>query len=104
MLSVPRFFRRSPISSARQIRRPTNNSGLSLFGLLFIIVVIAVIVNAFFVTAFRVPQNGMFPNITSGEMVFARLRPYGAAAEVSRGDIVIFKRIHRGQSYRFIWR
>ena len=37
-------------------------------------------------------------------MVFARLRPYGGTADVSRGDIVIFKRLYRGQSYRFIWR
>jgi signal peptidase I len=80
------------------------NAGLSVLGLLLAIAVIAIVVNAFFITVYRVPQNGMFPTIPGGDTFFARRRPYSSAGDVQRGDVVVFDHTHGGQAYRFVWR
>jgi signal peptidase I len=58
----------------------------------------------FFIGYYRIPQDGMYPGLASGSIVFAAKRPYSAAANVKRGDIVIFVREENGQPYIFIWR
>ncbi|HEX6188151.1 MAG TPA: signal peptidase I [Pyrinomonadaceae bacterium] len=52
----------------------------------------------------RIPQDGMYPGIPKGSLVFSWRRPYQTAADVKRGDIVIFTRIQDGAEYKFIWR
>jgi signal peptidase I len=61
-----------------------------------------VLVKAFFITYYRIPQNGMYPSLPSGSLFFATRRPYAAPSEVKRGDIVVFT---RGEGrYNYVWR
>lgn len=53
---------------------------------------------------YKVPQAGMAPTIAAGETVIGRRAPYASAAEVSRGDIVVFSVKEGGASVDYIWR
>lgn len=52
----------------------------------------------------RIPQDGMYPGIPKGSLIFSWRSPYQTSADVKRGDIVIFTRIQDGEEYEFIWR
>lgn len=61
-------------------------------------------VKTFLIGYYWIPQNGMYPSLPAGSILFACKRPYSAAANVKRGDIVVFIREEQGQHYNYIWR
>ena len=63
-----------------------------------------VAVKVFFIDYFRIPQNGMYPGLPAGSIVVTWRRAYSRAADVKRGDIVIFVREEQGQRFNYIWR
>jgi signal peptidase I len=69
-----------------------------------IVVIILVIMKIFFIDYYHIPQNGMYPNLPAGSRFFAWKRPYPDAADVARGDVIVFRRNENGQSYLYIWR
>jgi signal peptidase I len=58
----------------------------------------------FFVGYYRIPQNGMYPTLPAGSVLFALKRAYPHASSVKRGDIIVFVREQNGQRYNYIWR
>jgi signal peptidase I len=58
----------------------------------------------FFISSYKVPQDGMYPTIPAGSRIFVNRRPYSDASNVSRGDIIVFIRKHDGKTYNYIWR
>jgi signal peptidase I len=52
----------------------------------------------------RIPQGGMAPTFAAGARLWADKRAYRAAADVRRGDVVIFQQEIDGVTYDFIWR
>ena len=61
-------------------------------------------VKNFFISYYRIPQNGMWPGLPAGSRVFAAKRAYAGVSSVQRGDIVLFVRDENGQRYNYIWR
>ena len=59
---------------------------------------------AFFVGYYRIPQNGMYPTLPAGSVLFTIKRPYSDISAVKRGDIIVFVREQNGQRYNYIWR
>lgn len=59
---------------------------------------------AFFVGYYRIPQNGMYPTLPAGSVLFTIKRPYSDISAVRRGDIIVFLREQNGQRYNYIWR
>jgi signal peptidase I len=92
------------MSALRFAHRRQPAAGLSLLGMLLLLVVIGFVVHTFFFTVYRVRQDGMFPAFGSGSVLFAQRKPYAAAGQIKRGDVVIFEHTHDGQEYRFVWR
>lgn len=76
----------------------------SVVVLLLALVTALLLVKAFFVANYVIPQNGMYPSLPSGRMLFALKHPYAAPSEVKRGDIVVFIREVKGARYNYIWR
>ncbi len=58
----------------------------------------------FFIDYYRIPQNGMYPGLPSGSIVFTAKRAYSDPSSVKRGDIIVFVREENGQRYNYIWR
>jgi signal peptidase I len=58
----------------------------------------------FFVGYYRIPQNGMYPTLPAGSVLFTLKRAYPNASSVKRGDITVFVREQNGQRYNYIWR
>ena len=52
----------------------------------------------------RIPQGGMAPTFAAGARLWGDRRAYRTAADVRRGDVVIFQQEIDGESYAFIWR
>lgn len=75
-----------------------------LSGLACALVAAAVIAKLFFIGQYRIPQNGMYPGLPAGSLLFTLKRAYASASEVRRGDIIIFVREENGQRYNYIWR
>ena len=70
-----------------------------------IAVLLAVLaIKTFFIGYYRIPQNGMYPGLPAGSILFAAKRAYSGASSVKRGDIVIFVRQENGQRYNYVWR
>ena len=70
-----------------------------------IIVVLALLaVKTFFVGYYRIPQNGMYPTLPAGSVLFTIKPAYSDISSVKRGDIVVFVREQNGQRYNYIWR
>jgi signal peptidase I len=63
-----------------------------------------VVVKAFFVDYYRIPQNGMYPGLPAGSTFLTVKRPYSDALSVKRGDIIVFVRDEKGQRYNYVWR
>jgi signal peptidase I len=58
----------------------------------------------FFVGYYRIPQNGMYPTLPAGSILFTLKRPYSDVSRVKRGDIIVFVREQNGHWYNSIWR
>jgi signal peptidase I len=69
-----------------------------------IVVVVLFAIKTFFVGYYRIPQNGMYPTLPAGSVLFTVKRPYSDISSVKRGDIVVFVREQSGQRYNYIWR
>jgi signal peptidase I len=68
------------------------------------VIVTLIVVKTFFIGYYRIPQNGMYPNLPAGSIVFTAKRAYTDASSVKRGDVVVFIREENGYRYNFIWR
>lgn len=53
---------------------------------------------------YKIPQNGMYPNVYSGCITWTRKNPYNTIQDITRGDIIVFKKDYKGKVYNFIWR
>jgi len=62
------------------------------------------IVKAFFISYYVIPQNGMYPGLPAGSVFFAMQHPYAASSQVKRADIVVFTRHTDAGRYVYIWR
>jgi signal peptidase I len=62
------------------------------------------IVKAFFISYYVIPQNGMYPGLPAGSLFFAMRHPYAASSQVKRADIVVFTRDTDAGRYVYIWR
>jgi signal peptidase I len=69
-----------------------------------IVVLVLFAIKTFFVGYYRIPQNGMYPTLPAGSVLFTVKRPYSDISSVKRGDIVVFVREQSGQRYNYIWR
>jgi len=69
-----------------------------------IVVLVLLALKAFFVGYYRIPQNGMYPTLPGGSVLFTIRHPYSDISAVKRGDIVVFVREQNGQRYNYIWR
>ena len=77
---------------------------MTIYGVIVLLVIVAVVVNAFWITCYRVPQTGMFPTIRGGGLFLAKRKPYAAANEVQRGDVVVFTQSVGSDERRMVWR
>jgi signal peptidase I len=75
---------------------------LACVGAAGILVLIAA--KIFFIGYYRIPQNGMCPNLPAGSIIFTTKRAYAGASSVKRGDIIVFVREENGYRYNVIWR
>jgi len=81
------------------------NIAITLGGLAVVLVVVTILVlRMFFIGYYRVPQNGMYPTLPAGSILFTTKSPYSDTSKVKRGDIVVFVREEKGQRYDYIWR
>ena len=62
------------------------------------------VLKAFFISYYFIPQNGMYPGLPAGSVFFALQHPYAAPARVKRADIVVFTRDTDAGRYVYIWR
>jgi signal peptidase I len=69
-----------------------------------IFVVALLALKTFFVGYYRIPQNGMYPTLPAGSILFTIKRPYSDISSVKRGDIIVFVREQNGRRYNYIWR
>ena len=74
----------------------------ALVGAAAVLLVAAVVARAFFFSVYVIPQNGMYPQMPAGSRLIAAKRVN--AAEIKRGEVVIFVRQESGQDYTYIWR
>ena len=68
-----------------------------------VIVLALVAAKTFFIGYYRIPQNGMYPTLPAGSILFTLKRAYSAVSDVKRGDIIVFVREQNGQRYNYIW-
>ena len=69
-----------------------------------IVLLVLFALKAFFFGYYRIPQNGMYPTLPAGSVLFTIRRPYSDISAVKRGDIIVFVREQNGQRYNYIWR
>jgi len=96
-----------PIHSGELVRRKAlrdGESGMTLYGIILLLIIAAVVINLFWITGYRVPQAGMYPTLDKGGLLLAKRNPYSAANEVQRGDVVVFTETIAGDERRLIWR
>jgi signal peptidase I len=72
----------------------------SLIGLLLVLMAL----KTFFIGYYRIPQNGMYPTLPAGSVLFTLKRPYSDVSGVKRGDIIVFVREQNGRRYNYTWR
>src|SRR5262250_1586573 len=70
----------------------------SVIGILLVLLA----VKTFFVGYYRIPQNGMYPTLPAGSVLFTLKRAYSDVSSVKRGDIIVFVREQNGQRYNYI--
>ena len=93
-LSIRGPLRMSTTSKAAKI------ATWSIVALLFGVVAI----KTFFIGYYRIPQNGMYPTLPAGSILFTIKRPYTDSSSVKRGDIIVFVHEQNGGRYNYIWR
>ena len=71
---------------------------------LFLVLIAAIVLKTFFIGYYRIPQNGMYPGLPSGSLIFANLGAYSSPADVKRGDLIVFNRHENGARYIYVWR
>lgn len=82
-------------------RRPPRGGGRFVAPVVLLGIVVTTTVYVFLTfKPYEVPQKGMYPSIEPGAMVVGRMRPYDGAADVERGDLVVFSHDKKD----FIWR
>ena len=70
-----------------------------------LIVVLALLaLKTLFIGYYRIPQNGMYPTLPAGSVLFTIRHPYSDISRVKRGDIIVFVREQNGERYNYIWR
>ncbi len=69
-----------------------------------IVVLVLLALKTFFIGYYRIPQNGMYPTLPAGSILFTIKRPYSDISGVKRGDIIVFVREQNGRRYNYIWR
>ena len=62
---------------------------------LLITVLAFLAIKTFFIGYYRIPQNGMYPTLPAGSVLFTIRRPYPDISAVKRGDIIVFVREQR---------
>jgi len=73
---------------------------MKVIGWSVVIVVLALLaLKTFFIGYYRIPQNGMYPTLPAGSLMFTIKRPYSDISSVKRGDIVVFVREQNGGRY-----
>jgi len=78
---------------------------MKVIGWSVVIVVLALLaLKTFFIGYYRIPQNGMYPTLPAGSLMFTIKRPYSDISSVKRGDIVVFVREQNWGPYNYIWR
>jgi signal peptidase I len=58
----------------------------------------------FVIGYYRIPQNGMYPTLSAGSVLFTLKHAYPDVSRVKRGDIIVFLREQNGRRYNYIWR
>src|SRR5690349_21363500 len=81
-----------------------SKSSKALLWTIAALVLVLLILKAFVVGVYRLPQNGMYPTLPAGRLFFTSKHPYRASADVRRGDIIVFVRDIDGQPYNYVWR
>ena len=76
----------------------------ALAGLLIAGFVALVVLKTVFISYYIMRQDGMYPGIRPGTLVFSWKRPYKQVSDVRRGDVVLFTRVENGERYDYIWR
>jgi signal peptidase I len=61
-------------------------------------------IKTFVVGYYRIPQNGMYPTLPAGSVLFTLKRAYPDVSKVKRGDMIVFVHEQNGQRYNYIWR
>ena len=69
-----------------------------------IVVLVLLALKTFFIGYYRIPQNGMYPTLPAGSVLFTIKRSYSDISGVKRGDIIVFVREQNGRQYNYIWR
>lgn len=81
-----------------------SKSGKITIGGLLVLAVTVFLLKTYVFHIYRIPQNGMYPGIKSGGVVIAKINPYKSAAEVKRGDVIVFKDETQSDQIFEIWR
>src|SRR5256885_7013486 len=58
----------------------------------------------FVIGYYQIPQNGMYPTLPAGSVLFTLKHAYRDVSRVKRGDIIVFLREQNGRRYNYIWR
>jgi signal peptidase I len=75
-----------------------------LAGSLIALVVVFAVLRFTVLSYWTIPQNGMYPTLPAGARFFGINKPYRSAADVKRGDIVVFEQPDGGNRYIYLWR
>lgn len=86
------------------LRPSVSERGVSFLGILFLLCLCGFAMHTWFFTVVRVRGKGMAPTLDAGSAFIVKRRPYAAAADVRRGDVVVFDRAAAGKKTRFVWR
>lgn len=76
---------------------------IAIWVLLALLLAGAVTAKSFF-SFYVIPQNGMYPTLPAGSRLLARKHAYRSAADIKRGDVILFNRSDEGRKFLFIWR
>jgi signal peptidase I len=68
------------------------------------LLVVSLLLRLFVINFYTIPQDGMYPGLPAGSRFWAVKRPYRSAADVRRGDVVLFDRQVGGSGYTLVWR
>jgi signal peptidase I len=81
-----------------------SKANMIVIGSVVALVLTVLAAKTLFIDYYRIPQNGMYPGLPAGSLVFVAKRAYADASSVKRGDVVVFVREENAQRYNYIWR